>query len=390
MKKGIKRLILLLISLLVCLFIAEVTLRFFGHGVTHVTRGALHCQNNDTGWACQPNLDARYRVPGCFDVAITCNSRGLRDKERSIEKPDGKKRIVVLGDSFIWGYGVNNKNMFSSVVEESLTDTEVINLGVCGYSTVQELIRLEMEGLLYNPDLVMLVFCRNDLEDNLDIKGGGRPVVADNNGTFEIINRPVKKKWKAPVKQWLRHHSRLFCSLEYVTQVRRVMKKREQKRKTLMAVMQDGASMSETKRKDSGLKFSLLEIYSNPTPDIDYAWKVQEHLILRIKEMSLSKKAKLMVVYVAHIECMDKEIFAKLIGSRAEDKSKLDLDWDRPAERLGAICARNEIQFMDLTPAFREHPEPLSLFFERNIHWSAKGHQLAAETVANKLKTYAK
>jgi lysophospholipase L1-like esterase len=71
----------------------------------------------------------------------------------------------VLGDSFAWGYGVEESERFSQLLEESL-EVEVINAGVSGYSTDQELLWYKDEGVKYETDLVVLAFTGNDVGDN--------------------------------------------------------------------------------------------------------------------------------------------------------------------------------------------------------------------------------
>ena len=87
----------------------------FGGGQSTLTRGQLHAYDADAGWTCAPDLDSRYIQPGSFDVRIMTNSRGLRDEEIAERKAPGVRRIAVLGDSYMWGYGVENDEMFASV-----------------------------------------------------------------------------------------------------------------------------------------------------------------------------------------------------------------------------------------------------------------------------------
>ena len=154
-------------------------------------------------------------------MRVRFNSRGLRDTEHDHPKPPNTQRVVVLGDSFVWGWGVEMEEMFSKQLERQLGDGsasrwETINLGVSGYSTVQELVRLEVEGLRYAPDWVVLVFCHNDLEDNFDDKDGARPMVRVNpDETMAIVNRPVRRRFRSRIVQWFGRHSRLFGVVTY-------------------------------------------------------------------------------------------------------------------------------------------------------------------------------
>ncbi len=96
------------------------------------------------------------------------NSKGLNAREVTYEKPRGTFRIVALGDSSTFGWGVNTDEIYPHVLEETLRErhpgagVEVVNLGVCGYSSFQGLILLEREALRYDPDVVTLSYGSND------------------------------------------------------------------------------------------------------------------------------------------------------------------------------------------------------------------------------------
>ncbi len=98
------------------------------------------------------------------------NSREYRDLERSLAKPAGTHRVVSLGDSIAWGFGVEFEDAYPQRVERSLTRHrgerwEVVNLARPGMNSVEEAEQLRDEGLAYEPDLVLLGFCLNDSED---------------------------------------------------------------------------------------------------------------------------------------------------------------------------------------------------------------------------------
>jgi len=107
-----------------------------------------------------------------YKVQIRVNSKGVRaDREIPYEKPDGVKRIVVLGDSFGMGYEVDLKETFLAVMERELAEAglkvEVVNCSVSGHGNAEELITLREEGLKYNPDLVLLSWQETDYDDNV-------------------------------------------------------------------------------------------------------------------------------------------------------------------------------------------------------------------------------
>lgn len=108
----------------------------------------------------------------------TINSAGFRDHEYKVTKPDGTYRIIALGDSTTAGNGITDVDMTYTKLLEKLLNAgnqpgkhyEVLNFGVGGYHTMQEVETLRVKGLEYNPDLVLLTFCMNDLDLHADGK----------------------------------------------------------------------------------------------------------------------------------------------------------------------------------------------------------------------------
>ncbi|MBE9530384.1 MAG: hypothetical protein IMF00_03855 [Proteobacteria bacterium] len=391
MTRWIKNIALMVVSITIALLICEGSVRIFGLGGTSLTRGMLHQYDPDAGWRCYPNLDTRYILPESFNVRVRCNSQGLRDSEKRFAKPPGIRRIVVLGDSFMWGYGVENEEMFSAVLQDLISGSETVNFGVNGYSTVQELVRLEIEGLRYEPDVTVLVFVWNDLEDNFDDKHGGRPVaVLEEDNSLRIANRPVRRHWKSPLKQWFRHHSHLFRFGEYNIELLK-LKFRDNQRADLSIpkIPAPGVAFAaENDKKTARMKFSMTDIYAPPGPEIDFAWKAIEVLLGRIKQLATKEGGRLVVVYAASLEAVDRGIFAKLIRKFGQDPDSMAFNWDRPSNRLGEVCAALDIPYVNLNPVFRQQFKKTELFLKKNPHWSMAGHRLAAQTVAEKIKGF--
>lgn len=98
-----------------------------------------------------------------FRVWVENNSLGYRDDEWKSAKD--RARLIVLGDSYAWGWGVAAHERFSDLLERRHTDLEVLNMAQSGYSTDQELLVLDREGAAYRPDLVLVQFSDNDITD---------------------------------------------------------------------------------------------------------------------------------------------------------------------------------------------------------------------------------
>jgi len=116
-----------------------------------------------------PGADKEHRAPKQETPnRILINSKGMRDDEPRAEKTPTLRRIVVLGDSTTFGYGVEAEETYSTVMEELLSEAapdlqfEALNMGVCGYNTMDEAAVLEYRGLAYEPDLVVIGYNLND------------------------------------------------------------------------------------------------------------------------------------------------------------------------------------------------------------------------------------
>jgi hypothetical protein len=149
----------------------------------HELSGHRYIYDKLLGWKNIPNWSATTR-----GRPLNINSRGLRDREYPYAKPAGTQRILVLGDSFTWGYGVGDSEIFTEVLEAKLASErlpwEVINTGVSGWGTDQELLFLKSEGHKYSPDIVILaLYLGNDWANNTALTqyGFGKPCFADTN-----------------------------------------------------------------------------------------------------------------------------------------------------------------------------------------------------------------
>ena len=112
----------------------------------------------------RPNIDVTFQ-----NVRVNTNSCGMRGPERSITKPPKTYRIALLGDSFSFGWGVDQDKIFAQRLEDNLnkaatggTRVEVLNFGVPGYSTFQEVYRFLDSGKDFMPDAILVYYVEND------------------------------------------------------------------------------------------------------------------------------------------------------------------------------------------------------------------------------------
>jgi hypothetical protein len=142
-----------------------------------------------------------------FRTIVRINSKGLRDKEYPYEKPPGRTRCLLLGDSFVFGWGVEAEESVGKVMEERDDNLDVINAGCSGWSTKQEVAFFKEEGLRYHPDIVLLFFCENDPYEN-----PLRYTFVD--GKLAYAGRPEGRL--ADLRRWLAKHSAFWNLLRQV------------------------------------------------------------------------------------------------------------------------------------------------------------------------------
>jgi hypothetical protein len=155
-------------TLLVVCILAEIALRAMGiYGAQIDDLGAaIEVDDDVVPFRGRPNaeyMDSRYGIP------VTRNSKGWRDYEYAYEKAPGVFRIVVLGDSVLNAHGIHQEDVYAKVLETKLNqsgegDFEVIMLSLGALNTTHEAHLLDVEGVKYDPDLVLVGYVLNDPE----------------------------------------------------------------------------------------------------------------------------------------------------------------------------------------------------------------------------------
>lgn len=127
------------------------------------------------------------------------NNLGHRGPNYSEQPSPGKKRVLILGDSFAEGAPVGEDQLFSNIILNTYTNLEVMNSGVRGWGSVQEYLYLLKTGINLNPDLVLLLFCENDPSDSAlsyHPHLGYRPYATIQNGELVIHEELSAEGWR--------------------------------------------------------------------------------------------------------------------------------------------------------------------------------------------------
>lgn len=211
-----------LLSLGLIVSALEIGARFLPPGfVTFADERTRFCELDPLlGWINQPNRHGRM-VSSDFDIRVDINPKGFRDADSAYVKPDKGYRILALGDSFVWGYGVNRDERFTEILENSLPETEIINMGCSGYGQDQELLLLAKKGLRYQPDLVMVHvhFPSDSWNNSVSIAYGYfKPVFVVEKKCLVLKNVPIPKTFPGVLlDRWLTQHSAFWNRIKYRT-----------------------------------------------------------------------------------------------------------------------------------------------------------------------------
>jgi hypothetical protein len=154
--------------------------------------------NDQTGWSPRPDHTS-------VDGKWTSNSVGIRaSREYDLQPADDMLRIALFGGSFTAGDEVSNKEMWATVLEETLNEqgirAEVINFGVNAFGTDQAYLRWQALGQAYDPDIVIVGFLPENTMRNVNVIRPiylpnanmlySKPRFIFNADTLELINVP--------------------------------------------------------------------------------------------------------------------------------------------------------------------------------------------------------
>ena len=196
-KRQISNLLLLVVTTVICLLIAEIGIRIIFKDRLRVQdeRNLIYRYDSKLGWFPIENSAKHYKGSRLIDVVH--NSRGFRDDEHSVS---ANPRIMFLGDSYVWGYDVEQKERFTEKLDKALINWSVYNLGVSGYGTDQEYLILQQHYDFYKPNIVFLVFCadNDELDNTSNQRYGGyyKPYFVINGEDLELRGIPVPKSEK--------------------------------------------------------------------------------------------------------------------------------------------------------------------------------------------------
>jgi hypothetical protein len=395
-----KKLLLVMFGLVFGLVMSEIFLRVIGYSYP-----LFYTTDYYRGFALQPGVEGSYQREGGSYVRI--NSDGLRDREHAKPKPAGTVRIAVLGDSFSEAMHVPMEQTFWSLLERKLQECntfpgkqiEVINFGVSGYGTAQELITLRQRVWDYSPDLVVLAFTTyNDIYDNSRALSRTEEVpyfvYRDGELTYDDSFRNSRTYLQRDSKlnrmgRWLHNGLRVVQLIHYMQFVAKLKLTdwRNKRRIASDASTKPVAGSTPAVRNAEDIGIDNM-IYIEPRDENwKEAWRVTEGLIKQMRDDVAQKRARFLLVTLSNAIQVypDPIVRGKFLQHVGADNIFY------PNLRLKSLAEREQIEFIDLSQPMQVYADQNKVFLHGfgsdlgNGHWNVRGHQVAAELIAQKL-----
>ncbi len=354
-------------------------------------RGKFAQYDELLGWVGKPNINDDFQWMDTSHKVIQ-NSYGFRGTDHA-QGPSDRRRILVLGDSFVWGFGVENEEIFTSLMGNSGDGkTEVINCGVSGYGNDQDYLYWQKHGHLWQPDDVVLVITAyTDIVDNLFAKryGYAKPRFvkskADSSGgqsVFELANVPVPRLGDFDDANLVKSNIAIAKGLPWGLGNLYLAK-------MLVNALATNDSYRKKMENDGLIPRRLpgydweYPLYENPpSRQARQGWDLMFGLVKMLEADVNAHGAKLTVAIVPSIIQVYPELWGKFSAGRKGGNHSSTLDRENPNRTITNWCQANGIEVVDLLPALREAGEKNSfLYFPYNLHWTAAGHQVVADEI---------
>ena len=303
----------------------------------------------NTGWVGRPNVGCRFQTSN-FDVMVSQDAEGFRtsglgwSSDRDTAQPG--EVVWCVGDSGTWGWGVADGYTYVDVLNRRKQGGAVYrNLGIPGFSSVQEYLLLKHKFERgQKPTQVVVLFCENDLEENLKSVALPRPYLALSPSGAELKNYPVPTSWSWGISAWLKNHS-LVCNYFDFCLAR--LKKARRDR----AIEQEGSP--EERAQPNAAQ------HDEQVAALKAAYSM-------LKQLCKANHVRLAIA----TECGAAEYGP--FGSHVR-------------QIVEQVCAELEIPVFDLAPRWNEHlassRQPVPLHFKTDPHYTEAGHRLLAEGI---------
>jgi len=363
---------LIALSVVLCLVAVEVVLRL--STPKEIMRYFFVSPDSILHHKFQPGASGHYESTE-FNTSYTISSLGFRDREFAIPKPPGVFRILMLGDSFTEGDGVELADTFSKQLERKLQSVygagriEVVDAGVGSYSPLLEYLSLTHTGLKLQPDLVILNYDLSDAFDDITYTGlakfdaQGTPVAVPAPGEDDDQGGPL-----VAFKDFLKDHTRIYNFIRLRIE------------RYLEGIRHEG-NFSGDLQYD---KYAMVRPNYRPH---DGDWKLSERYLLMIRDTLSRHNTDFWVnvyPYGMQVSAQEWAVGRPFWGFKTDTVYSV---W--PQAHIAGFCRSNGIRAIDMCQAFIDTARTVfPLYWPDNGHWKPRGQLVAAELFARELGPY--
>jgi len=312
----------------------------------------------------KPGIETRF-VSAEWDTAVTINSLGLRGDELS-GKPEGTTRVVVLGDSYAFGYGVEVDEAFPGVLERLCAaralSVDVVNAGIPSYSPTLEYLLLRERWEQLDPDVVVLALDMSDFQDDLRFAD---LAVYDARGRLERV-RPTPR----PGRLESRYKDLLLVRMFRTTLDR------------AYARLRSGEELDLPQTRDLARNRFALTRDDLTLEESEPHWRRTLGWMEKLAELVAARGARLLVMtypYGHQVSIEEWESGRQHYGF-GSDK----LYPATPGERLEAWAGRAGVEALNLFPTFRQEADG-TFYFAWDGHFTPQAHVLAGTELHRRL-----
>jgi hypothetical protein len=368
------RIALLEASLFFVLIVAEGVVRLSGAGYSYGYPEGLFRADADSGYAMVSNFGPAPFVKHEFKTTVSTNSDGFYDREHGSPEP-GVIRLLSLGDSNVWGaYGVSSGESYSARLARELRlkagghNYEVVNAGVPGWGTDNELAYYSSRGFSHGARIVLLSFTiANDFFDN---QVSGELTVREGQLVRSESVR-ASRGLLGKIRNAFFTHSHFYRWAEF----RLVQNPAVSKWMREVGVRHGGFFR--------GGDEALQELFSLDTEagrQSELARKTRQQL-LELNNAAKSHSARLVVFLIpAKFQVVGSDIAA------IEERFQVDREaLLAPQRYLRDLCAELDIPLIDGTEAIFQADSKEPQFWRLNPHFNSAGNRLATGIIANAL-----
>jgi lysophospholipase L1-like esterase len=359
-----KRLALLLLIVLALVAVAEIAVRAFWPQPAFYASPGLYVLDPKVGHRMRPGLKGVLGNFAEFTTQVRVNQLGIRGPEVGPVRP-GVRRVLVLGDSFTFGMGVEEQDAFPAQLAAELgrrgVPAEGINAGIGGYGVPDEVRWFEQYGREIHPDVIVLgIFTGNDLQD----AAPDRPPAFVSHG--ELLDKAELSR--SQLFHWLYQHSQLFALVKYSlpAPVDRTI------RRTFH--MPEPSAIR-------GLREEMALYDPRNRPRAELGGQASEAAIRRLLTLAQADHATVVALLLpSKLQADDVEWNGAL---RQLHLAPSQADRSLPNEIFSRVLERCGVPALDLTPMLSEalrHGE--ADFFPRDQHYTVEGNRRIAQAAA--------